>query len=222
MAKRTYGQHCGMAHAVDILGERWALLIIRDLLIGPQRYTDLRRGLAKIPSNVLTTRLKELEAAGVVERVILARPESAVVYRLTPYGQQLEGVVLALGRWGAQSLGEPGAEDIVTPNSLTMAMRTTFNPEAARGVDASFEMHAGDIVLHMVIDDGELASSPGPLPGADLIIETGPAIRSLMAGEITPKEAIEQGVVTVKGTSALLEVFAKVFHIGPPVVDAAP
>ena len=204
-----------MAHAVDILGERWALLIIRDLLIGPQRYTDLRRGLAKIPSNVLTTRLKELEAAGVVERVILARPESAVVYRLTPYGQQLEGVVLALGRWGAQSLGEPGAEDIVTPNSLTMAMRTTFNPEAARGVDASFEMHAGDIVLHMVIDDGELTSSPGPLPGADLIIETGPAIRSLMAGEVTPKEAIEQGVVTVKGTSALLEVFAKVFHIGP-------
>lgn len=215
MVKRSYGQHCGMAHAVDILGERWALLIIRDLLVGPQRFTDLRRGLAKIPSNVLTTRLKELEEAGVVERTILPRPATAVVYELTSYGQQLEEIVLAMGRWGAQTLGEPGPDDVVTPNSLTMAMRTTFDPAAAKGVHASFEMHAGDIVLHMVIDDGRLESAPGPLPEADLVIETGPAIRRLMAGEVTPAQAIKQGIVSVKGKRELLDTFANVFRIGP-------
>ena len=204
-----------MARAVDVLGERWALLIIRDLLIGPQRFTDLRHGLPKIPTNVLTTRLKELEAAGVVERVILPRPETAVVYQLTDYGQQLDEIVLALGRWGAQRMGEPGPDDIVTPNSLTMAMRTTFSPEAAKGVEASFEMHAGDIVVHMVIDDGTLVSAPGPLPGADLVIETGPEIRSLMAGEVTPSQAIKQGIVSITGKKDLLGVFARVFHIGP-------
>ncbi len=215
MVKRSYGQHCGMAHAVDILGERWALLIIRDLLVGPQRFTDLRRGLAKIPSNVLTTRLKELEEAGVVERTILPRPATAVVYELTSYGQQLEEIVLAMGRWGAQTLGEPGPDDVVTPNSLTMAMRTAFDPAAAKGVHASFEMHAGDIVLHMVIDDGRLESAPGPLPEADLVIETGPAIRRLMAGEVTPAQAIKQGIVSVKGKRELLDTFANVFRIGP-------
>ena len=187
----------------------------RNQRFGPQRFTDLRQGLAKIPSNVLTTRLKELEAADVVVRVILPRPETAVVYQLTPYGRQLEEIVIAMGRWGAQTLGEPGPEDVVTPNSLTMAMRTTFSAEAARGVNASFEMHSGDIVLHMVVDDGELTSAPGPLPGADLVIETGPAIRSLMAGEVTPAQAIKQGVVSVKGKRELLGVFAEVFHIGP-------
>lgn len=207
-----------MARAVDVLGERWALLIIRDLLIGPQRFTDLRRGLPKIPTNVLTTRLKELEAAGVVERVILPRPETAVVYQLTEYGQQLDEIVLALGRWGAQRLGEPGPEDIVTPNSLTMAMRTTFDPVAAKGVNASFEMHAGDIVVHMIIEDGSLISAPGPLPDADLVIETGPAIRSLMAGEVTPAEAVKQGIVSVTGRNELLDVFARIFHIGPAAI----
>lgn len=204
-----------MARAVDVLGERWAFLIIRDLLIGPQRFTDLRRGLPKIPTNVLTTRLKELEEAGVVERVILPRPETAVVYQLTDYGQQLDEIVLALGRWGAQRLGDPGPEDIVTPNSLTMAMRTTFNPEAAKGVKASFEMHAGDIVLHMIIENGALISAPGPMPDADLVIETGPEIRSLMAGEVTPAQALKRGIVSVKGKKELLDVFARVFHIGP-------
>ena len=215
MANRTYGQYCGMAHAVDVLGERWALLIIRDLLIGPQRFTDLRQGLAKIPSNVLTTRLKELEAAGVVERTLLPRPQTAVVYQLTPYGQKLEEIVVAMGRWGAQTLGEPAPGDVVTVNSLTMAMRTTFDPAAARGLSASYEMHAGDIVLHMVIENGTLTSAPGPLPEADLLIETGPALRSLMAGEVTPAQAIKQGIVTVKGKRELLDTFAKVFHIGP-------
>src|SRR5262245_46098758 len=97
-----------------MVGERWALLIVRDLLVGPKRFTDLRRGLPRIPTNVLAARLQELEASGVVQRRVLPRPASGVVYALTDYGSELEGIVLRLGRWGAQSLGERRPGEIVT------------------------------------------------------------------------------------------------------------
>ena len=92
MANRAYGQYCGLARAVEILGERWGLLIVRDLLIEPKRFTDLQRGLPGIPSNVLTSRLKELEAANVVTRRVLPRPAGSIVYELTDYGRELEDV----------------------------------------------------------------------------------------------------------------------------------
>src|SRR5687768_11248838 len=104
MTTKTYGQYCGVARALELVGERWALLIIRDLLVGPKRYTDLRAGLPKIPTNVLATRLKELEQAALVVRRVQPRPSGAIVYELTEYGADLEEVVLALGRWGARSL----------------------------------------------------------------------------------------------------------------------
>src|SRR6516225_10062018 len=106
MAKRAYGQFCGFARAVEVVGERWAFLIVRDLLIGPRRFTDLHRGLPGIPTNVLTARLKELEEAGVVRRRVLPRPEGSVVYELTEYGRELEPTVVELGRWGAKTLGD--------------------------------------------------------------------------------------------------------------------
>src|SRR3954465_4548272 len=134
--KRNYGQFCGVARALDMVGERWALLIVRDLLMGPKRFTDLRRGLPRIPTNVLTARLQELEEAGVVRRRILPRPASSVVYELTEYGGEWGESVLLLGRWGAQSLGERRSDEIVTADSMIMALRTTFHPEAAHGLRA--------------------------------------------------------------------------------------
>src|SRR5688572_3869489 len=104
MGKRAYGQFCGVARAVEMVGERWAMLIVRDLLVSPKRYTDLREGLPRIPTNILSVRLKELEDAGVVRRRVLPRPSGSVVYALTDYGTELEDIVLALGRWGAKSL----------------------------------------------------------------------------------------------------------------------
>lgn len=215
MAKRTYGQYCGMAHAASLIGERWALLIIRDLLVGPRRFTDLHRGLPRIPTNVLTNRLKELEEGGVVQRRILPRPDGSVVYELTEYGQQLEEVALALGRWGAQTMGEPGPGDIVTEASLIMAMRTTFHPEAALGERLSFELHSGPVTIHFATDDGILTAGPGPLDHPDLVIETTPGLKRLMSGEITPASAIEQGIVTLTGDPALLTRFVEIFAIAP-------
>src|SRR5437588_11310339 len=136
MSGRTYGQFCGLAHAMELVGERWALLVVRDLVLGPKRFGDLRRGLPRIPTNILSARLKELEAAGVVRRRLLPRPAAGVAYELTEYGRELEDVVLRLGLWGAKSLREPLPEDIVTTDSLVLALRATFRPEAARALRA--------------------------------------------------------------------------------------
>jgi DNA-binding HxlR family transcriptional regulator len=210
---RTYGQFCGLARAAEIVGERWALLIVRDLLVGPRRYTDLHRGLPRIPTNILATRLKELEAAGVVRRRALPHPESAVVYELTEYGRELDDIVLRLGRWGARSLVEPRPGEIITTDSMIMALRATFRPDAARGSRVGYELRLGEAVIHARVEDGTVDAGAGPLPGADLVIETGPAIRALMAGEIGPAEAVSNGSVRVTGDATLFARFVDTFRI---------
>jgi DNA-binding HxlR family transcriptional regulator len=215
MAERSYGQFCGLARALDLVGERWAMLIVRDLLVGPKRFTDLRRGLPRIPTNILTTRLKELEQAGLVTRRVLPRPGGAVVYDLTEYGRDLEDVVLRLGRWGARSLGLPRPGEIITADSMVMALRAMFRPVAAAGVRARFELRLGDVVLHARVADGRLDAGTGPLHDADLVIEAGPGIRALFAGEISPAEAIGAGEVALVGDAALLDTFAAIFRLDP-------
>lgn len=218
---RAYGQYCGFARALEVVGERWALLVVRDLMVSPKRFTDLLRGLPGIPSNVLTTRLKELEQAGVVRRRVLPRPGRGVAYELTEYGLELEPVVLGLGRWGAKTLGDPRSDETITEDSLVTALRTTFQPEAARGLHAGFELRVGEIVLHARVDDGHIAAAGGPLPGPDLVIHAGPGIRALMAGEIGPADALAHGVVKVDGDPGLLARFAEIFRIEPlPAVSS--
>lgn len=213
MGKRDYGQYCGLVHALEIVGERWALLIIRDLLVGPKRYTDLRQGLPRIPTNILSTRLKELEEAGVVQRRVLPRPSGAVVYELTDYGQDLEEIVLRLGVWGARTMGEPAPGDIVTVDSMIMAMRSTFQPQAAAGVSIRYVLRMGPIVLHVRIDDGRLDVGEGDDPEANLVIETGPAIKAVLAREMTPADALAAGLVQVSGDPTLFDRFAELFKI---------
>jgi DNA-binding HxlR family transcriptional regulator len=221
MSARSYGQYCGFARALEVVGERWALLVVRDLLVAPKRFTDLLNGLSGIPSNVLTARLKELEHAGVARRRVLPRPARAVVYELTEYGRELEPVVAALGRWGARNLGDPRPDEAITVDSLVTALRTTFRPDAARGVRAGFELRIGVIVLHALVDDGGVRVAAGPLPGADLVIETGAGIRGLMAGEVCPADAIATGTVKLTGDAALLTAFAQIFRIEPlPVLGS--
>jgi len=215
MTTRVYGQYCGFSRALEVVGERWALLIVRDLLVGPKRFTDLHRGLAGIPTNVLTARLKELEHGGVVRRRLLPRPAGSIIYELTEYGAELEDVVVHLGRWGAKSLGDPRCEEIITVDSLIMAMRTTFRPDAARKTRASYEFRFGDIVINLRIDGPKLIVAEGPLPGADLAVEAGPALKSLLTGEVTPAEAIANGIVSLTGDPALLTRFVEMFHIDP-------
>jgi DNA-binding HxlR family transcriptional regulator len=223
VAARSYGQYCGVTTAVELVGERWAMLIVRDLLVGPRRYTDLKVGLPRIPTNILSTRLKELQEGGVVRRVPLHN--CGLVYELTDYGRALEPIILALGRWGFQTMGDPDEGDVVTPDSLTMALRTAFQPDAA--ADAEYELHVGDVALRASVRAGTLAvaqlAPPAPPVGgrlpegeADAVIVAGPGIRRLIAGELTPAEAVEQDVLAVvRGDVTWLDSFARSFHIAP-------
>ncbi|HTV92721.1 MAG TPA: helix-turn-helix domain-containing protein [Verrucomicrobiae bacterium] len=212
VAKRAYGQYCGFARALEIIGERWALLIVRDLLVGPKRFSDLLRGLPGIPTNILTARLKELEQGGLLARRALPLPAGGVAYELTPAGAALEESVLAIGRWGAERLGNPRRGEIVTEDSLAMALRTTFRPEAAGKTSAAYELHLGSIVFHALVHNAQVRVGRGPLPKPDVIIETS-ALRELLAHEITPEQAIKKKLARVKGDVRLLDRFVRIFRI---------
>lgn len=223
MTPRSYGQYCGVTTAVELVGERWALLIIRDLLVGPRRYTDLKQGLPRIPTNILSTRLKELQDAGVVRRVPLSH--RGLVYDLTAFGRELEPIVLALGRWGFAAMGDPEPDDVVTADSLTMALRTAFRPDAAASLPATgYDLHVGEVGLRARVRGDALAvrrldAEPGA--GADAVIVAGPQIRGIISGELRPDDALARGLVTVAhGDVALLGRFATTFHIDPAAVAA--
>ncbi|GIH68549.1 hypothetical protein Mth01_08020 [Sphaerimonospora thailandensis] len=216
VTRRTYGQFCGLARALEMVGERWALFIIRDLLVGPKSFADLREGLPRIPADTLAARLKELERTGVVSHRLVRGPGAeVVVYELTEYGSRIEDAVIQLSRWGAQVLDQPRPEDIVTVDSMIMALRTTFRPEAARDLRASFEVRIGEIVLNAQVDDGTVKVAAGHLPGADLVIEPGPVLTSLMSGEVSPAEAVAEGMVRLTGDAGLLDRFVEIFTIRP-------
>lgn len=229
MAARNYGQYCGVVTALELVGERWALLIVRDLLVGPRRYSDLKNGLPRIPTNILSTRLKELQEAGVIHRVPLAR--CGLVYDLTDYGRGLEDVVLTLGRWGFQAMGDPAPDDIITNDSMTMAFRTAYRADAAAThPPTAYQVHIGEVALGLRAGGPtlEIAPVPGssgvPVPasvdpfahGIDLTFAAGPGIRSLIAGELSPASAIANGTVRVlDGDAALLDRFAATFSLSP-------
>ena len=212
MAAREYGQYCGVTRAMELVGERWALLIVRDLLVGPRRYGDLAAGLPRIPSNILAARLKELQAAGVIRRVPRSR---VIVYELTPYGRELEPVVLALGAWGFKAMGEPRPEQVITPDSMTVALRTAFRPQVAAALPATaYAGHFGLADLVIRVDGASLDITRGGAP-VDLSFAAGRGIHRLLSGELTPERAIATGVVEVlSGRPDLLDRFASTFHLG--------
>ncbi|TFB84031.1 transcriptional regulator [Cryobacterium algoricola] len=211
MAARDYGQYGGVTRGLELVGERWALLIVRDLLVGPRRYGELAGGLARIPSNILAARLKELQAAGIIRRVPHSR---VIVYELTPYGRELEPVILALGAWGFKSLGDPREEQVITPDAMTMDLRTAFRPLVAERLPATaYSARFGRAELLIRVDGSTLDVTRGDGP-VDLAFAAGPGIRRLISGELAPERAIETGIVEVlRGRRVLLGRFASTFHL---------
>ena len=211
MAARDYGQYGGVTQALELVGERWALLIVRDLLVGPRRYSELAAGLPRIPSNILTARLKELQEAGVLRRVPHSR---VIVYELTPYGRELEPVVLAFGAWGFKALGDPRDEQVITPDSMTIDLRTAFRPDVAAGLPATaYAARFGAAELLIRVDGPTLDVERGDGP-VDLAFASGPGIRRLISGDLAADRAIETGVVEVlRGRGELLGRFARTFHL---------
>jgi DNA-binding HxlR family transcriptional regulator len=215
MTNQVYGQFCGFARAVEVVGEPWALMVVRDLIVEPKSFEELRRGLPRIPAGTLSDRLEELEHAGVIRRHTPLGSGVAPIYELTEYGSELEDVVFQLGRWGAKKLGGPRRDEIVTPDSMVMALRAMFRPEVARGLRLSYLLRLGEIAVHAHIHDGNIEVGKGVIEDADLIIEAGPALKALMAGDMSPREALESGGVQLTGDPDLLLWFVELFHISP-------
>src|SRR4051794_2326175 len=196
VARASYGQYCGLSRAIEAVGERWGMLIVRDLLTNPKSTSELHEGLPGVPLNLLSMRIREMAYTGIIERSSSADEQGEVRYQLTRYGRRLEEILLAFGRWGSAMLAEPRPEDIITEDSIMIAMRASFLAEQAVGRTASYELRFGDIVFHVVIEDGQLEVGRGPLPGAP-VIEPGPTMKDLLTRSLTVEDALATGTVHV-------------------------
>jgi DNA-binding HxlR family transcriptional regulator/putative sterol carrier protein len=216
---RGYGQFCGLARALDLVGGRWALLVVRDLLTGPKRFSQLHDGLPGIPTNVLTTRLRELEEAGIVQRSVHPRPERGVVYELTEFGRELEQPLMSLGSWGAKALGPEQRGDYVSTESLTMALRGAFRAEHADGTRRLYELRIDDKELRVAVEDGEMTVAAGSDQEPDVVLETDPdVLADLLTGRLDVDAARKSGDVRVTGTRAQVRRLFEIFRF--PTADA--
>ncbi len=215
-SRRSYDQYCAVARGLDVIGDRWTLLLVRDLLLGPKRYKDLLAGLPGIGTNLLADRLRELEGAGLVERTVLPPPAGSAVYQLTETGKALETVMVALGRWGARFLGAPRKTDVMVPRAYFVAMRGTFNPEAAAGTNETYEVRIADLVFEVRVERGGVATSEGRATNPDAVmtmdVET---LNALLFRLLTPAAALASGRVQIKGDPDALKRLVGVFGFHP-------
>lgn len=209
--KRTYGDRCGVARALDIVGERWALLVVRELLLGPKRFTDLRAGLPHVGPDILAQRLRELEGSGIVRRGTLPPPAGSRIYELTERGHQLQPVVLALGRFGSVAPFPPGEAQIGV-DALVIALKTLFAPDAADGLSASYELRLGEQHFALQVAEGRIEVARGGAQAPDAVIETDPAtLATILWHGRDLDEARRSGDMAVTGdqqaVTRLLELF---------------
>jgi DNA-binding HxlR family transcriptional regulator/putative sterol carrier protein len=223
MSKRSYNQYCAVARALDVIGERWTLLIVRELLTGPKRFKDLLEGLSGIGTNLLTARLKDLEGYGVVRRTVLPPPAGSKVYELTELGRLLEPVVAALGRWGLEFLDtQPDQDDDLRPAWAMVALRSSLEAEAARGVRETYEFRVDDEAFHLRVEDGEVEALQGPAVNPDLVVKGHTrAFLALAAGQLEPAEALASRELRIEGDEATLSRCLKMFWRSTPVKEKA-
>lgn len=201
-----------MAHGLSLIGERWALLVVRELMLGPKRFTDLRAGLPGISPNVLTQRLEELERAAIVRRRKLSPPAAAWVYELTEWGLQLEPVIIALGRWAARSPFLPEGE--LNADSLILSFRTMFDPHAAEGFTASIELKIGEQRFHARVTRGQMELVRGSSDHADVIIEAdSDTLASVVYGGRKFADALRSGDLKVEGDKSAAKRFLTLFPL---------
>lgn len=212
---RTYGEGCAAAHALDLVGERWALLVVRELVLGPKRFTDLRAGLLHASQNVLAQRLRELEQGGVLRRRRLPPPASCWVYELTPWGQELAPVITALGQWGARSPALP--EACMSVDSHVLALEAMFDPGAAGDLQATYELRLGEHCFHVEIADGRIDAGRGAAdrPGATIATDPGTFASLVWHGGDLADE-LRAGTVAIEGDRSLVERFLRLFPLPEP------
>jgi DNA-binding HxlR family transcriptional regulator/putative sterol carrier protein len=219
---RTYGDGCAIAQALDLVGERWALLVVRELLLGPKRYTDLRRGLPNASPNVLTQRLGELERAGVIRRRKLPPPAGTRVYELTDWGRELEQIVISLGHWAARSPG--GLSDgPIGADSMILAMRSRFDSGAPHELSARYELRLGDDRFRLEVADHHLDVVRGDADQADATIDTDPdTLAAVLWGGRPLADAQRSRKMTIEGDKTAVERLIRLFPTPEPAAAVTP
>jgi DNA-binding HxlR family transcriptional regulator len=219
--RRTYGDSCGIARALDLAGERWALLVVRELLLGPKRFTDLRGGLPSLSPDVLAQRLRELEQAGLVRRRKLPPPAGARVYELTERGAELEPVLLELGRWGSRA-ALPDDPAVLSPDALAIALRTLFDSAAAVDVERSYQLHLGEHAFSIRVADQKIdvARGEAEAPAASVDTDPGTLTELLWHGRAIA-DALDAGALRIDGSRREVGRFLKLFPSPVPVALAA-
>jgi DNA-binding HxlR family transcriptional regulator len=218
---RTYGEACGIPRALDRVGERWALLVVRELMLGPKRFTDLKTGLAHASPNVLAQRLRELEQVGVVTRRRLPPPAASQVYELTDWGRELEPVLVALGRWGARAPLDPECMEM-SVDSHIVSLATLFDPGLAGEFETSLELRMGEDVFRAVVAGGEIDAQRGAPPAPDAILTLDPGtLIALIHGHISVADALASGSLAIDGDREVVERFVGLFPLPEPAAVPA-
>ncbi|MES9539271.1 MULTISPECIES: winged helix-turn-helix transcriptional regulator [unclassified Actinomadura] len=217
MEQRTYNQYCATARTLDLVGERWTLLLVRELLTGPKRFGDLQASLRGLGTGLLAARLKHLEREGLVHKITLPPPARTPAYALTEAGEELGPAILAIARWGLRwAMGERRPEETFHPGWTVLGLQACFDPEAAAGLHAVYEFRVDDEVFHARIDDGtaEVLHGPAQRPDATITISEDALVGLTGAGG-TLSEAIRSGAASASGDREALRRLQGLFRLPP-------
>jgi DNA-binding HxlR family transcriptional regulator/putative sterol carrier protein len=214
--KRSYGDSCGIARALDLVGERWALLVVRELVLGAKRFTDLRAGLSGCSPDMLAQRLRDLEQAGVVRRRKLPPPVSARVYELTAWGRELEPVLLALGRWGSRS-PLPPQPPVLGVDALAVALKTMFDPARAGGAQVTIGLRLEDEEFAVRVGGGAIDLRRGRPEAPAATLDADPATLAALLWHGYPQsEALAAGCLRIEGSRRAASRFLRLFPPAQP------
>jgi DNA-binding HxlR family transcriptional regulator/putative sterol carrier protein len=220
--KRSYGDACGIARALDTVGERWALMIVREMLLGPKRFTDIRAGLPALSPDVLAVRLRELEQSGVVQRRTLPPPAASQVYELTPAGLALEGVIVALGRWGGANAAPPAEDMGMSLDAAVLSFPTLFDAGLAGDFEATIQLMLGDQRFQARVAGGRFKVERGEAVAPDATIDADPrALLDVAHGRRAVDDALGLGDMTISGDRKVARRFLGLFPIPAPAATAA-
>jgi DNA-binding HxlR family transcriptional regulator len=215
--KRSYQDACRFAYALDLVGERWALLIVRELLLGPKRFTDLRAGLPHASTNILSERLRELEQNAIVRHRKLPPPFGSSVYELTEWGRELEPVVTKLGAWGARSPLPPEAQTI-GPDSIVLALGSLFDAGVAGDLEAACNLRIGEDRFLVEVAGGEVHLERGATEdgAVTLAFPDAATMAAVLTTQLTLEDALSSGALRIEGSKQAAKRFLRIFPMPEP------